>query len=99
MTARPDDPADAVRRLGPTGAVPDGDGVGRHVARRRHRVDRDGRGRQAQAVAAAVDGEITDTLPAGFGERPWTAGGIGLKVTHRLGALRETLAAIDKRSS
>jgi glycolate oxidase FAD binding subunit len=52
---------------------------------------------QAADTAAATGGLVTDALPAGFGERPWRDDGIGLKVTHRLGRLREVLAVIAVR--
>ncbi len=94
VTAHPDDPADAARRLGPTGAVPtavEWDGTSLTVLVESIEAGADA---QAEALAAAVGGEVGDTIPAGFGERPWSTGGIGLKVTHRLGALRETLSAI-----
>jgi glycolate oxidase FAD binding subunit len=95
VTAHPDDPADAARRLGPTGAVPtaaEWDGSALTVLVESIEAGADA---QAEALAAAVDGEVGDVIPAGFGERPWSSGGIGLKVTHRLGALRETLSAIN----
>jgi glycolate oxidase FAD binding subunit len=84
VTAHTDDPADAARRLGPTGAAP--------AAVESIEAGADG---QADALAAAIGGDVGDAVPVGFGERPWSTGGIGLKLTHRLGALRETLAAID----
>jgi glycolate oxidase FAD binding subunit len=46
---------------------------------------------QAADVAAAVSGEVGDALPATFGDRPWSDGQVGLKVTHRIGALREVI--------
>jgi glycolate oxidase FAD binding subunit len=52
---------------------------------------------QADEIRAAIGGEITASLPPDFGARPWRAGEMGLKVTHRLGALREALAAVSAR--
>ena len=103
VVAHPDDPADAARRLGPTGAVPSAvewDGASLVVVIESIETGADA---QARTVAAAVAGEITDSLPAGFGERPWRvpqAGGpgpvdqVGLKLTHRLGALDDVLRAV-----
>jgi glycolate oxidase FAD binding subunit len=105
VTAHPDDVADAVRRIGPTGAVPSAvewDGTSLVVVIESIEAGADA---QAKAVCGAIAGEITETLPDGFGERPWRlhrsgefapAGQVGLKVTHRLGALREALAAIGQ---
>jgi glycolate oxidase FAD binding subunit len=92
--ARPDDPAEAVRRLAPTGAVPSAiewDGTSLVVVIESIEAGADA---QANAVAEAIGGDIVEDLPTGFGERPWPTGGVGLKVTHRLGALRGSLAAI-----
>jgi glycolate oxidase FAD binding subunit len=96
VTAEPDDLADAVRRLGPTGAVPSAvewDGTSLVAVIESIEAGADA---QAKAVAEAIGGEVTETLPEGFGDRPWTSGGVGLKITHRLGALRETLAAVGR---
>jgi glycolate oxidase FAD binding subunit len=94
VTAQPDDVADAARWLGPTGAVPSAmewDGTSLVVVIESIEAGADA---QAKAVSEAIGGEVADGLPDGFGGRPWSRGGVGLKVTHRLGALRETLAAI-----
>jgi glycolate oxidase FAD binding subunit len=94
VTAQPEDVGDAVRRLGPTGAVPSAvewDGTSLVVVIESIEAGADA---QAKAITEAVGGEISDALPDGFGDRPWSRGGIGLKVTHRLGALRETLTAV-----
>jgi glycolate oxidase FAD binding subunit len=94
VTAQPDDVAEAVGRLGPTGAVPSAiewDGTSLVVVIESIEAGADA---QATAVADAIAGDIADDLPDGFGDRPWSRGGVGLKVTHRLGALREALAAI-----
>jgi glycolate oxidase FAD binding subunit len=96
VTTHSDDPADAVRRLGPTGAVASAiewDGTSLVVVIESIEAGADA---QATAVADAVGGNIAEALPDGFGGRPWSAGGVGLKITHRLGALLETLAAIGK---
>jgi glycolate oxidase FAD binding subunit len=94
VTAHPDDPADAVRRLGSTGAVPSAiewDGTSLVVVIESIEAGADA---QANAVAGAIGGDISEDPPDRFGTRPWPPDGVGLKVTHRLGALRETLAAI-----
>jgi glycolate oxidase FAD binding subunit len=96
VTAHCDDPTDAVRRLAATGSVPSAmewDGTSLVVVIESIEAGADA---QAKAVAGAIGGDISEDLPEGFGERPWSTGGIGLKVTHRLGALRETLAAVGK---
>jgi glycolate oxidase FAD binding subunit len=49
---------------------------------------------QADAVAGVIGGQVSASLPAGFGDRPWRAGEVGVKITHRLGALREVLAVL-----
>jgi glycolate oxidase FAD binding subunit len=51
---------------------------------------------QARDVLAAIGGDVSDNLPAAFGQRPTSP--VLLKVTHRLGALREALAAIASHS-
>src|SRR5581483_7697033 len=51
---------------------------------------------QAELATEAVGGQVTTTIPSSFGGRAWSDGGVGLKVTHRLGALRETLAVIEE---
>jgi glycolate oxidase FAD binding subunit len=94
VTSQPDDPAEAVRRLGPTGAVPSAvewDGTSLVIVIESIEA---GAEAQATAVVKAVGGDIADVLPDGLGERPWTTGGVGLKVTHRLGSTSETLTAI-----
>lgn len=50
---------------------------------------------QADWAVGAIGGEVDATVPAGFGARPWDTTSVGLKVTHRIGAMREALAAID----
>ncbi|HVV76828.1 MAG TPA: FAD-binding oxidoreductase [Mycobacteriales bacterium] len=46
---------------------------------------------QAERAVLAIGGQLAETLPAGFGARPWDAASVGLKVTHRLGALASAL--------
>jgi glycolate oxidase FAD binding subunit len=94
VTAQPDDVAEAVRRLGPTGAVPtaiEWDGTSLVVVIESIEAGADA---QAKAVSGAIGGDVSEALPDGFGEHPWQRGGVGLKVTHRLGALGETLTAV-----
>jgi glycolate oxidase FAD binding subunit len=93
VTATPADLAAATRAIQESGAVPSA-------------VEWDGREltvvfesieasviEQAATVAAALSGEVGVDLPDGFGGRPWAPGQAGLKVTHRLGALNDTLLA------
>jgi glycolate oxidase FAD binding subunit len=49
-----------------------------------------------QLVALAGGGDVADTLPAGFGARPWDDGDVALKVTHRLSALGPALDAVRR---
>jgi glycolate oxidase FAD binding subunit len=91
------DPANAVRAVKASGAVPcaiEWDGATLTVV-----VEslESAAKTQAEVILAAVGGEISDSLPAGFGARPWRPGQIGLKVTHRLGALRDVLAIVAAR--
>jgi glycolate oxidase FAD binding subunit len=60
---------------------------------------------QAEKLRAAVGGDVGEDLPPGFGQLPWQrrtvqrrrdAGQIGLKVTHRLGALDAALTAAGR---
>jgi glycolate oxidase FAD binding subunit len=92
VTSRPDDPAEAGRRVFDTGAVPSAlewDGVTLTAV-----FDSIGAAADAQAadVAKVLGGDISDRLPDGFGERPSDA--VLLKLTHRLGSLREVLALL-----
>jgi glycolate oxidase FAD binding subunit len=91
------DPADAVRLVKGCGAVPcaiEWDGSTMTVV-----IESLESAAQIQAdeIAAAIGGEIAATLPTGFGQRPWQPGQIGLKITYRLGALREVLAIVAAR--
>jgi glycolate oxidase FAD binding subunit len=97
ITATVGDPAEAASRVAGTGAVPaavewDGDTLVVVVESVVSAAEA-----QAKDVAAAIGGRITDHLPAGFGDHPWRAGEVGLKVTHRLGALRQVLDLIARR--
>jgi glycolate oxidase FAD binding subunit len=97
VTAVVNDPAAAVRAVKACGAVPsaiESDGSTLTVV-----IESLESAAQVQAeeVVVAIGGEIVTTLPAGFGQRPWSEGQIGLKITHRLGALREVLAAVASR--
>jgi glycolate oxidase FAD binding subunit len=49
---------------------------------------------QADLAVRAVGGEVGESVPSGFGERAWSDGRVGLKVTHRLGGLSAALAAL-----
>jgi glycolate oxidase FAD binding subunit len=95
VTSIVEDPAIAARKVLATGAVPcamewDGQALATVVESIESACLA-----QAADVVGAVGGEVSDQLPAGFGGRPSSP--VLLKVTHRLGALRETLAAIASR--
>jgi glycolate oxidase FAD binding subunit len=97
VLAQPADPAEAVRRVKASGAVPcalewDGETLTVVVESFESAAQV-----QAEEIAAAIGGEVSSALPDGFGQRPWQPGEIGLKVTHRLGALRAALAAVAAR--
>jgi glycolate oxidase FAD binding subunit len=58
---------------------------------------------QATAAVALIGGEISEELPAGFGERPWTdpavgADGIGLSIAFEPAALPQVRAAVARLS-
>jgi glycolate oxidase FAD binding subunit len=95
VTSAVEDPAIAARKALATGAVPCA-------------IEWDGRAlvtviesieaacvAQAADIAAAIGGEVSDQLPVNFGQRPRSP--VLLKVTHRLGALREALSAVLSR--
>lgn len=91
------DPAEAVAKVKACGAVPcaiEWDGTTMTVV-----VESLESAAQIQAeeIAGAIGGEIAASLPKDFGQRPWRSGQIGLKITHRLGALREVLAVVASR--
>jgi glycolate oxidase FAD binding subunit len=97
VTACPDDPADSARRVFATGAVPSAlEWDGAMLTAVFESVE-SAATEQATDVATAIAGDISDVVPAGFGERPWQDGDIGLKVTHRLGAIREVLGVVASR--
>jgi glycolate oxidase FAD binding subunit len=50
---------------------------------------------QADLAVGAVGGAAAASPSSSFGQRAWADGGIGLKVTHRLGKLREALAVVS----
>jgi glycolate oxidase FAD binding subunit len=97
VSARVTDIADAVGKVKACGAVPcaiESDGSTLTVV-----IESLESAAQIQAgeIAEAIGGEISATLPTDFGERPWRDEEVGLKVTHRLGALREVLRVIASR--
>jgi glycolate oxidase FAD binding subunit len=97
VTAACSDPADAARRIFATAATPSAiewDGETLVVL-----VESIESAAQIQAadVAAAIGGVVGDTLPSDFGRQPWDqVGQVGVKVTHRLGALHEVVADIRR---
>jgi glycolate oxidase FAD binding subunit len=91
------DPAEAARSVYATGAVPtaiEWDGLRMVVLIESIESAAE---IQARDIAAAINGDVGSSLPGEFGRRPYATGDIGLKVTHRLGALRDTLEVLDKR--
>jgi glycolate oxidase FAD binding subunit len=54
---------------------------------------------QAAHVAECIGGRIGDDVPSWFGQRPWHADGLGLKVTHRIGALADAVADVRELAS
>jgi glycolate oxidase FAD binding subunit len=96
VTAVIDDPATAARRVYATGAVPaalEWDGA---VMTAVFESVESAATTQAADVATVLGGEVGDAIPATFGVRPWSVGGVGLKLTHRIGATREVLAAVKE---
>jgi glycolate oxidase FAD binding subunit len=51
---------------------------------------------QADWTVGAIGGEVAASVPPGFGARPWDSTAVGLRLTHRLGAMREALAALSR---
>jgi glycolate oxidase FAD binding subunit len=97
VTVQAQDPADVARRVFATGAVPSAlEWDGRTMTAVIDSVE-SAADAQAADIAAATSGAVSDGVPVGFGERPWQTGQLGLKVTHRLGALREVLAIVASR--
>jgi glycolate oxidase FAD binding subunit len=91
-----DDPYGALRAVMKTGAEPtaavwDGSGLTTLFESIESAAQQ-----QADWAAAAIGGDISTALPADFGARPWDGASAGVKVTHRLGATREAIAAIDR---
>jgi len=106
VTATPDDAAAAVRSVRAGAAQPtaiewDGSTLTVLIEGSPAAVDA-----QAADLAGRLEGEAGADLPEGFGELPWQrragesrrqdAGRVGLKLTHRLGALDQALAAADR---
>jgi glycolate oxidase FAD binding subunit len=88
------DPATAADRILATGATPTAlEWDGTELIAVFESIESAADEQAADAVTAA-GGSVTDELPAGFGEHP--SGVVTLKVTHRLGALREALADIGE---
>jgi glycolate oxidase FAD binding subunit len=95
VTAPTDDPADAARRVLATGAAPSAlEWNGQTVTAVIESVESAAIA-QAADIAASIGGQISDALPDDFGARP--PGQVRLKVTHRLGALRQVLGVIASR--
>jgi glycolate oxidase FAD binding subunit len=95
VTAKPDDPAAAANLVFATGAVPSALEWDGEVLTAVFESIESAADVQSTDVAAAIAGEVSDALPAGFGERP--PGAVVLKLTHRLGALGEVLAVVAAR--
>jgi glycolate oxidase FAD binding subunit len=49
---------------------------------------------QADLAVRAVGGSVSESLLGSFGERAWSDGRVGLKITHRLGGLRAALEVL-----
>jgi glycolate oxidase FAD binding subunit len=95
VTVATQDPAAVAARVFATGSVPSAlEWDGRELTCVFESIE-SAAGTQAAAVAAAIGGSVGESLPVGFGER--APGVVRLKVTHRLGALRETLAVAASR--
>jgi glycolate oxidase FAD binding subunit len=95
VAANPDDPAAAARRVFATGTVPAAlEWDGTTLVAVFESIESAAEA-QASEVAAAISGKVGDALPVGFGERP--TGDVLLKLTHRLGAVREVLDVIASR--
>jgi glycolate oxidase FAD binding subunit len=93
VSAVVDDPMEAARRVLATGATPTAlEWDGTTITAVFESVESAAE-QQAHEAGAAIGGEVADDLPAGFGEHPWRANQVGLKITHRLGALNHVLAA------
>ncbi len=51
---------------------------------------------QADWAVGAIGGDAGSALPPGFGARPWEGMAVGLKLTHRIGAMCEALAVLAR---
>ncbi|HTW18720.1 MAG TPA: FAD-binding oxidoreductase [Mycobacteriales bacterium] len=94
VTAKTDTPAAAAARVHSTGATPSAmewNGQTLTVVVESFEAAAE---IQAADIARAIDGEISDALPDDFGQLP--AGQVGVKITHRLGALTEVIADIGR---
>jgi glycolate oxidase FAD binding subunit len=90
-----DDPATATRKVLATGAVPSAiEWDGRELVTVVESIE-SACVAQASDVVGVIGGETSDVLPVGFGQRPDTA--VLLKLTYRLGGLRDALAAVASR--
>lgn len=105
VTAHPDDPAAAAKRIFRTGGVPAAlEWNGSELVAVFESIESAAQ-TQAADAAAAIDGQVADALPPDFGQHPWRVheagslapiGQVGLKVTHRLSALSDALAVIGR---
>jgi glycolate oxidase FAD binding subunit len=98
VTVATDNPGPMVRAVLRSPATPtaiewyaDGDGAALHVVVESSEA---AVGAQADTVAGLVGGTVSGDLPGHFGERPWRDGDLGLKVTHRIGAVDDVIAAV-----
>jgi glycolate oxidase FAD binding subunit len=95
VTVATDDPADLAERVFATGSVPSAlEWDGAELTCVFDSIESAAE-TQARDVAAAIGGSVGESLPPGFGER--APGAVRLKVTHRLGALRQALAVAASR--
>jgi glycolate oxidase FAD binding subunit len=96
VVAAADDPGTLVRTVKRCGAVPaaiEYDGSDFVVL-----VEGEESAAQTQAddIAEAIGGAVQEFAPPGFGQHPWSAEQLGLKVTQRLGALNDALIDIER---
>ncbi len=100
VTVATDEPAVAAQRVYASGAVPTAmEWDGATMTAVFESIESAATQQAADVVAVLAStggevGEVTDTVPAGFGARPWRPSGYGLKLTHRIGALTEVLAVV-----
>jgi glycolate oxidase FAD binding subunit len=95
VTASADDPAAAARAAVATGAVPSAMEWDGSVLCVVFESIESAAVAQAADVAAAIGGTVADELPPGFGAP--VAGPVRLKVTHRVGALRDVIGLLAER--